>query len=46
VELSDYAAAGDQISVSVAIKPQVRYVIEFIGRDGQILQTTTGGAAS
>jgi tetratricopeptide (TPR) repeat protein len=46
VELSDYSVAGGQFSVSVAVKPQVRYVVEFIGRDGRLLQTTSGGAAA
>jgi tetratricopeptide (TPR) repeat protein len=46
VELSDYSVAGGQISVSVAVKPQLRYVIEFIGRDGQVLQTTSGASAT
>jgi Flp pilus assembly protein TadD/histidinol phosphatase-like PHP family hydrolase len=46
IEISDYSVGGEQILVSVAPKPQVRYVIEFIGHDGKVLQSTGGTAAT
>jgi Flp pilus assembly protein TadD len=46
IELRDYSADATQISVTVAPRDQMRYVIEFIGRDGKVLHQVTGVTAA
>ena len=45
VEIRDYNAAPGKIQVSVVPGTRVKYLVQFIGRDGQILQTTEGPTA-
>lgn len=46
VELEDYAADAKSIAVKVKEKNLARYVIQFIGPNGRVLQETKGATAT
>jgi hypothetical protein len=45
VEIRDYNAGPGKIQVSVVPGTHVKYLVQFIGRDGQVLQATEGATA-
>jgi hypothetical protein len=45
VEIRDYNAIPGKIQLSVVAASRVKYFVQFIGRDGQILQATEGPSA-
>lgn len=46
VELSDYQASAQRITVSVKATPYSRYRVQFIGKDGKLLREVTEPTAS
>jgi hypothetical protein len=46
VELTDYSATNKTIAVTVKAQNGAHYRIQFIGREGRVLQETAGPAAS
>ena len=45
VELADYSFDGKEFRISVTPKENATYLIRFVGKNGRILQETTGASA-